>query len=125
MTPPQPLYAIVTVRCTSPVTKPLTDREAYESIKASLGLKSGVIDDIYGAVPAAKVNPWMEQQNAGAYLVLIQSQEAFRLWQEKHPNIIGIHHAAVVPAGKGPQPLSQADIQKIKKPGKGNCGFKP
>lgn len=123
MTPPKgdprPIFAILTVSLDDSA-KPANDREAYNLLKGKLGLSGTDIDDVYGAMPAAKVVPWMEDQlPKNSYLVLVNNQESFRLLKEEHPNVVGLHHAALVFSGQGPQPMSQADkatIMKHRKP---------
>lgn len=118
-TPPKPerpmLYAILTV-CLDDSAKPANDREAYDALKTGLGLANPAIDDVYGAMPVAKVVPWMaDQMPKNSYLVLVSGPDAFRLMKEGHPNVVGMHHAAAVHSGKGPQPMSAEDVQKIMK----------
>ena len=112
---PRPLYAILTV-CLDAGDTPANDREAYDTLKKKLGLSSPAIDDVYGAMPAAKAHPWMEDQlPKNSYFVLIDNHETIRLVNEKHPNVVGWHHAALVHSGQGPQPMSQADKAQIMK----------
>jgi hypothetical protein len=107
------LYAILTV-CLDAGAAPSSDRDAYNELKAKLGLASPVIDDVYGAMPADKACPWMSDQlPKNSYLVLIDGHEAFRLMKEKHPNVVGMHHAAAVHSGNGPKPISPEDVAKI------------
>jgi hypothetical protein len=107
------LYAILTV-CLPDGAKPANDREAYDALKAGLGLANPVIDDVYGAMPVAKTAPWMaDDLPKNSYLVLVSGPDVWRLIKEKHPNVLGMHHAAAVHSGKGPQPLSPSDVAKI------------
>jgi hypothetical protein len=108
--PEDPRYAIVTVSRPDP-SKPVT-ADTYQEIKAALGLESPKIDDVYGAIPASKSAPNIAKDHPGAYFVLIKPDEAQRLLEEKHPNVIGIFHAAMVPSGQGPRPL---DPERLKK----------
>jgi hypothetical protein len=112
---PLPMFCILTVRCDEGV-KPASDAEAYDHIKSKLGLTGTQIDDLYGALPVAKVHPLMaEHMGKDAYLVLVNPKECWRLMEEKHPNVVGMHHAAMVYSGMGPQPMSAEDTQKLMK----------
>ena len=110
--PPRPLYGILTVRLDDGAT-PANDREALDLLKGALGLASPAIDDAYGAMPLLKVYPWMDDAPRNSYLVLIQQREILKLLEDKHPNVVGWHHAALVHSGQGPQPMSDADKAKI------------
>ena len=112
--PPRPLYGILTV-CLDDAATPANDREAYDALKAKLGLSSPAIDDVYGAMPLLKVHPWMDDQPKNSYLVLIDCAEIRRLLDAKHPNVVGWHHAAAVHSGQGPQPMSESDKAQIMK----------
>jgi hypothetical protein len=112
--PGNPLYCIATVRRTDD-SKPATDREAYDEIKAAIGLASPKIDDLYGAVPTATAAPHMGGDYEKSYLVLIKIEEAQRLLKQKHPNVQGIFHAAMVPSGGGPRPMTPEQVEQVRK----------
>jgi hypothetical protein len=117
MTPPkhEPLFAILTVRLDAGA-KPASDRDAYETLKSKLGLGRADVDDVYGAMPVSKVMPWMSGQlPENSYLILISREATLRLMEEKHENVVGWHHAALVPSGKGPQPLTPGQTAQIMK----------
>jgi hypothetical protein len=109
------LYGILTVRL-SRADAPANNAEAYKQLKSKLGLENPVIDDAYGAQPADEVHPHMARSlPKNSYFVLVDYAEIRRLMETGHPNVVGLHHAAAVPSGKGPMPMSLDDIEKLRK----------
>jgi hypothetical protein len=110
-----PLYGILTVRLDD-TDAPANNAEAFKLLKSKLGLENPVIDDAYGAQPADEVNPLMRGQlPKNSYLVLIDVPTIQQLLKSGHPNVVGWHHAAAVPSGAGPKPMSVEDIEKLRK----------
>lgn len=109
------LYGILTVRLDD-ADAPANNAEAFKLLKSKLGLDSPAIDDAYGAQPADEVNPHMRDRlPKNSYLVLIDLPTIRDLMKSGHPNVVGWHHAAAVPSGAGPKPMSVEDIEKLRK----------
>lgn len=109
------LYGILTVRLDD-ADAPKDNAEAFKLLKGKLGLENPVIDDAYGAQPADEVNPHLARSlPKNSYLVLIELNAIRDLMNTGHPNVVGWHHAAAVPSGAGPKPMSVEDIEKLRK----------
>jgi hypothetical protein len=109
------LYGILTVKLDTG-DAPANNAEAYKSLKGKLGLDNPVIDDAYGAQPLDEVQPHMARDlPKNSYLVLIEIDAIQQLLKSGHPNVVGWHHAAAVPSGAGPKPMSVEDIEKLRK----------
>lgn len=108
------LYGILTVRL-SDADAPKSNAEAFKLLKGKLGLENPVIDDAYGAQPADEVNPHLARSlPRNSYLVLIELDAIRSLLKSGHPNVVGWYHAAAVPSGAGPKPMSVEDIEKLR-----------
>jgi hypothetical protein len=110
------MFGILTV-CLEPGAKPADDRDAYNQLKSKLGLTGDDIDDVYGAMPLVKAHPLIaEHAPPNSYLILVSIkgiQELERA-KPKHPNVVGWHHAAMVPSGGGPKALSPEQVEQLK-----------